>query len=238
MPDDQSARAVDPLEGSVPFALLSMMRRAVDDLETLLNTLSARSDKTLGAIIERAIRTDDPLLASAAASTRRCAEIMSTPPETIALRTDLLADLLRARDLLNRASWPATADTLRLTTFSTGKRRLAQENGTAAMFRDDARAMMSTRRTMHVIAAVALLVLTYTIMLLTAALNGWAIIADNKAIRADLDNTAEMIALLDAPKLGEAFPRRSLPRARATCVSVPATRRCRCWCAQAPGLWR
>jgi hypothetical protein len=43
-------------------------------------------------------------------------------------------------------------------------------------------------------------------MLSTAALNGRAIIADNKTIRADLDNTAQMIALLDAPKLGEAFP--------------------------------
>jgi uncharacterized protein (DUF1778 family) len=206
MPDDQSARAVAPLEGSVPFALLSMVRRAVDDLETLLNTLSARSDRTLGAIIERAIRTGDLLLESAAAFTRRCAEIMATPPETIALKTDLLAGLIRARDLLNSASWPATADTFRLTAFYTGKRRLAEENDTAAMFRDDARAMMSTRRTMHVIAAVALLVLTYTIMLSTAALNGRAIIADNKTIRADLDNTAQMIALLDAPKLGEAFP--------------------------------
>jgi hypothetical protein len=74
------------------------------------------------------------------------------------------------------------------------------------MFRDDARAMMSTRWTMRVIAAVALLVLTYTIMLSTAALNGRATIADNKAIRADLDNTAEMIARLAAPTLGEAFP--------------------------------
>jgi uncharacterized protein (DUF1778 family) len=98
--------------------------------------------------------------------------------------------------------------------------------------------MMSTRRTMHVIAAVALLVLTYTIMLSTAALNGRAIIADNKAIRADFDNTAEMIVLLDAPRLGKRSRMRSSPRARATCASVPATRRCRCWCAQAPGLWR
>jgi hypothetical protein len=146
MPDDQSARAVAPLEGSVPFALLSMVRRAVDDLETLLNTLSARSDRTLGAIIERAIRTGDLLLESAAAFTRRCAEIMATPPETIALKTDLLAGLIRARDLLNSAFWPATADTFRLTAFYTGKRRLAEENDTAAMFRDDARAMMSTRR--------------------------------------------------------------------------------------------
>jgi hypothetical protein len=231
MPYDQSARAVDPLEGSVPFALLSMVRRAVDDLETLLNTLSARSDKTLGAIIERAIKKDDRLLASAAAFTRRCAKIMATPPETIALKTDLLADLIRARDLLNSASWPATADTFRLTAFYTGKRRLAEENDTAAMFRDDARAMMSTRRTMHVIAAVALLVLTYTIMLSTAALNGRAIIADNKAIRADLDNTSEMIARLAAPKLGEAFP---------DAIVAEGTRdlRVRPWDAQVPVLVR
>lgn len=158
----------------MPFALLSMVRRAVDDLETLLNTLSARSDKTLGAIVERAIDTNDPLLASAVAFTTRCAEIMATPPETIARRTDLLADLIRARDLLNSAAWPATADTFRLTALCTGKRRLDQENGTAAMFRDDARAMASARWTMRAIALVALAVLAYTIMLSAAALNGRA----------------------------------------------------------------
>lgn len=206
MPDDQSARAAAPPDGSVPFALLSMVRRAVDDLETLLNTLSARSDKTLGAIVERAINKDDPLLASAVAFTTRCAEIIATPPEMIARRTDLLADLIRARDLLNSASWPATADTFRLTALYTGKRRLDQENGAAAMFGDDARAMASTRWTMRVIALVALAVLAYTIMLSAAALNGRSTVADNRLIRGELDATAEMIARLEAPTLGAAFP--------------------------------
>ncbi|MFN6999071.1 MAG: hypothetical protein ACK4ST_03420, partial [Elioraea tepidiphila] len=205
MPDDQTART-PTREESVPPALLAMVRRAVDDLETLLNTLSARSDKTLAQIVERAAAKEDPLLASAAAFTHRCAEIMATPPETIARRTDLLADLIRARDLLNTASWPATADTFRLTAFYTGKRRLDEENGTAAMFRDDARAMTSTRWTMRAIAVVALVALTYTIMLSAAALNGRSTVADNRAIRADLDNTAEMIARLAAPALGVAFP--------------------------------
>ncbi|WP_439576220.1 hypothetical protein [Elioraea sp.] len=206
MPDDQSARAAPPRDDAVPPALLAMVRRAVDDLETLLTTLSARSDKTLGAIVERAVDKDDPLLASAVAFTTRCAEIMATPAETIVRRTDLLADLIRARDLLNSASWPATADTFRLTAFYTGKRRLDQENGTAAMFRDDARTMMSTRWTMRAIAVVALLVLTYAIMLSAAALNGRSTVADNRLIRGDLDATAEMIARLAAPTLGAAFP--------------------------------
>ena len=148
MPDDQTART-PARDDAVPPALLAMVRRAVDDLETLLTTLSARSDKTLAEIVTRVANKDDALLASAASFTVRCAEIMATPPETIARRTDLLADLIRARDLLNSASWPATADTFRLTAFYTGKRRLDQENGTAAMFRDDARAMASTRWTMR-----------------------------------------------------------------------------------------
>jgi hypothetical protein len=204
MPDDQTALAAR--DDAQPAALLAMVRRAVDDLETLLNTLSARSDRTLAQIIARAADKDDALLASAAAFAGRCAEIMATPAETIARRTDLLADLIRARDLLNTASWPATADTFRLTAFYTGKRRLDQEDGTAAMFRDDARAMTSTRWTMRAIAAVALLVLTYTIMLSTAALNGRAIMADNRSIRADLDAAAEVLARLEAPTLGAAFP--------------------------------
>lgn len=206
MPDDQHARAASGRDESVPPALLAMVRRAVDDLETLLNTLSARSDRTLAAIVERVARDDDPLVAGAAAFTMRCAEIMATPPETIAKRTDLLADLIRARDLLNSASWPATADTFRLTAFYAGKRRLDRENGAAAMFRDDARAMASTRWTMRAIAVVALAVLAYTIMLSAAALNGRSTVADNRVIRADLDATAETLARLEAPTLAAAFP--------------------------------
>lgn len=206
MPDDQSAHAAQARDETVPSALVATVQRAVDDLETLLNTLSARSDRTLAAVVEQARRDDDPLLASAMVFTSRCAEIMATPPATIARRKDMLADLIRARDLLNSASWPASAETFRLTAFYTGKRRLERENGAAAMFRDDARAMAVTRWTMRAIAVVALAVLAYTIMLSAAALNGRSTIADNHAIRAELDAAAEMLARLEAPTLGAAFP--------------------------------
>lgn len=189
-----------------PPALLAMVRRALDDLETLLSMVSARSDRTLAEIIERAADGNDPLLASPAAFTRRCAEIMTMTAETIARRSDLVADLIRARDVLNRACWPANAETFRLIAFYTGKRRLEEENDTAAMFHGEARAMARTRRLMFCLATVAGVVVFWTTLLFMAVLNGRTIIADNRAIRAELDAAAEAIARLPAPTLGTVFP--------------------------------
>jgi hypothetical protein len=129
MPDDQSAHAAQSRDETVPSALVAMVRRAVDDLETLLNTLSARSDRTLAAIVDQARRDDDPPLAGAMVLASRCAEIMATPPETIARRTDMLAELIRARGLLNSASRPGSAEPFRLAAFCTGERRLARGRG-------------------------------------------------------------------------------------------------------------
>ncbi|MFQ3622362.1 MAG: hypothetical protein SNJ73_02330 [Acetobacteraceae bacterium] len=214
MPDDQTNRdrvaarpaAAGAHQGELPPALFAMVRRALDDLETLLGTLSARSDKGLAAILREAIDPADPLLASANAFTLRCAELLATPAATIACRNDLLADLIRARDVLNSAAFPASADTYRLTAFYAGRRRLADENGNADLFRAEARSMNATRWMMRTIAAVALLVLAYTIMLSAAALNGRTTLNDNRAIRAELDAAGEMLARLEAPTLAAAFP--------------------------------
>ncbi len=207
MPDDQAGRDT-PGERPRPAtaALDATVRRALDDLDTLITTLSARSDKGLSAIIDAAARPGDTLLASPAVFTARCAELLTTPVKTIVHKNDLLADLLRACDVLNSASYPASAATFRMTAFYTGNRRIETENGNADIFAADANAMWWTRWAMRALAGLSIAVLVFTILLSTAALNGRMISGDNAAIRAEFEAAMAAVAALEAPRLAAARP--------------------------------
>lgn len=210
MPDDIAKSVTDPAplpdDVACPHALLTMVRRALDDLETLIGTLSARSDRGLAAAIAKVAVPNDPLFASAEHFLLRCAELMATPPAMIASRKDLLADLIRARDALNSAAFPASAETFRLTGFYCGRRRIDGDGAEADLFASEARAMVATKWTMRAIAVLALFVLAYTILLSSAALNGRNLVLDNRTIRAEFDAANDMLARVEAPLLAAVFP--------------------------------
>lgn len=212
-----TARAAPAIAAAVaatpPPSLVAMVRRALDDVKTLIAALSARGDRGLRGAVAKAAADNDSLFASTERFLARCAQLITTPPETIAQYGDKLAELIRARDALNAAAFAASADTVRLTAFYCGNRRLETEGEEAAFFIAKARAMRLTKWAMRAIATVALAVLAHTILLSTAALNGRTIIAENGTIRTEFERTNEILARLEAPLLAAIFPLVAVPEA-------------------------
>ncbi|MDW8443504.1 MAG: hypothetical protein RML45_03715 [Acetobacteraceae bacterium] len=75
-----------------------------------IDTLSARSDRGLSGAIGKVAVPGDLMFTSAQHFFVRCSELLAIPSPMIATRKELLADLIRARDALNAAAFPASGE--------------------------------------------------------------------------------------------------------------------------------
>lgn len=193
-----------PGEGAGSTPILLLVRRALDDLETLVENLSARSDHGLMEIVRAHAVMGDRLLADENTFFARIAHLQRTQAEAIAADDALLTDLIRARDLLNAASWPASADTFRLTAFYSGQRPIDAPE-TLELFRDDAWRMRRMRRTLLALAAFSVVVLVYTILLSSLALNGRMLLQEYRDYVKELEGAIGAIYETRLPPVAEIF---------------------------------